>query len=99
MDLDTQTQGGSDLNHDGGALAFKESGDITLKGTVSGRIPVVVTVASNVDTTNTASLSGNVLSAAAGNIGVNVAAGTNNQQYNGLAISAIHGGGTGGPVE
>ena len=27
MDLDTQTEGGSDLNDDGGALAFNESGD------------------------------------------------------------------------
>lgn len=113
FDLDTATQGGSDLNNDGGALAFNENGTSkgtasgqlgfieagyqTLAGTVSGMVPVVVTT--NLATTNTASLSGNVLSAAAGNIGLNVAAGTNNQQYNGLAISAIHGGGTGGPGE
>lgn len=121
MDLDTQTQGGSDLNGDGGALAFNQNGSYsgsergttsgtasgglgfveagyqTLAGTVSGMVPVVVTT--NLATTNTACLTGNVLSAAAGNIGVNVAAGTNNQQYNGLAISATHGGGTGGPGE
>lgn len=124
FDLDTQTQGGSDLNDDGGALAFNEDGSYkgseggttkgtasgslgfveagyqTLAGTVSGMVPVVVTT--NLATTNTASLTGNVLSAASGNIGLNVAAGTNNQQYNGLSIAAIHGGsntgGAGGEI-
>lgn len=110
FDLDTQTQGGSDLNGDGGALAFNndgtysgtasgslafaEAGTQTLAGTVTGSIPVVVVT--NLATTNTAYLSGNVLASAAGNIGVNVAAGSNNQQYNGLAIAAIHGGTTNG---
>lgn len=117
FDLDTQTQGGSDLNNDGGALAFNNNGTYSgshsgsysgsergalgfyeagyqaLAGTVSGMLPVVVVT--NLATTNTASLSGNVLASASGNIGVNVAAGSNNQQYNGLAIASMHrGGGT-----
>lgn len=119
FDLDTQTQGGSDLNNDGGALAFRNDGTYSgsekgsysgsesgglgfyeagyqeLAGTVSGRIPVVVTT--NLATTNTASLGGSVLACAAGNIGVNIAAGSGNQQYNGLAIAATQAGtGNGG---
>ncbi|MDD2933888.1 MAG: hypothetical protein PHO76_08390 [Methylotenera sp.] len=114
FDLDTQTQGGSDLNNDGGALAFnnagtydgKESGSATgkengtlgfveaglqsLTGTVSGYIPVVVAV--NLATTNTSVLGDNALQNASGNIGVNIASGTNNQQFNGLAISATQAG-------
>jgi hypothetical protein len=69
-----------------GTLGFSESGTQSLSGTVTGQIPVVVAV--NLNTTNTSTLSDNVLSNASGNIGLNVATGTNNQQYNGLAISA-----------
>ena len=111
FDLDTQTQGGSDLNNDGGALAFNERGTYSgtergslgfieagvqsLSGTVSGYVPVVVAV--NLNTTNTASLANNALQGATGNVGVNIASGTNNQQFNGLAISATQAGtGTGG---
>jgi len=115
FDLDTQTQGGSDLNGDGGALAFGdngtysgsergtlgfvEAGGMVLSGAVTGNIPVVVAV--NLATTNTASLGDNALMNASGNIGVNIASGTNNQQFNGLAISATRagtssGGGSGG---
>jgi len=106
FDLDTQTQGGSDLNGDGGALAFGnngtysgseggslgfyESGSQSLSGSVTGYIPVVV--ATNLATTNTSTLGDNALMNASGNIGVNIASGTNNQQYNGLAISATHAG-------
>ncbi len=106
FDLDTQTQGGSDLNDDGGALAFGnngtysgseggslgfyESGSQSLSGSVTGYIPVVV--ATNLATTNTSTLGDNALMNASGNIGVNIASGTNNQQYNGLAISATHAG-------
>ncbi|MDP3745078.1 MAG: hypothetical protein Q8Q76_12185 [Methylotenera sp.] len=114
MDLDTQTQGGSDLNDDGGALAFNNSGTYSgserghlgfveagvqsLTGTVSGYIPVVVAV--NLATTNTSTLGDNALMNASGNIGVNIASGTNNQQFNGLAISATQAGvgGGSGPV-
>ena len=115
FDLDTQTQGGSDLNGDGGALAFGdngtysgsergtlgfvEAGGMVLSGAVTGNIPVVVAV--NLATTNTASLGDNALMNASGNIGVNISSGTNNQQFNGLAISATRagtssGGGSGG---
>jgi len=106
FDLDTDTQGGSDLNDDGGALAFNnngtysgteggqlgfyESGSQSLSGSVTGYIPVVV--ATNLATTNTSTLGDNALMNASGNIGVNIASGTNNQQYNGLAISATHAG-------
>lgn len=44
-------------------------------------------VTSNVGVTNAANLAGNAFSDAAGNIGVNVAAGNNNQQKNALAAS------------
>jgi hypothetical protein len=50
-------------------------------------------------TTNTASLSGSALQNAQGNIGVNIAAGTGNQQANSLALAvtqATSGGGGGG---
>jgi hypothetical protein len=111
FDLDTQTQGGSDLNGDGGALAFKDKGTYSgsehgtlgfqeagwqsLSGTVTGMVPVVVSV--NVATTNTSFLGDNALQNASGNIGVNIASGTNNQQFNGLAMSATQAGaGTGG---
>lgn len=40
--------------------------------------------------TNNASLGNDALFAASGNIGVNVSAGTNNQQYNGLAVAVGH---------
>lgn len=111
FDLDTSTQGGSDLNDDGGALAFGEQGTYTgtqsgglsfgeigtqfLAGSVTGNIPVVVAV--NLATTNTSFLGDSALQNASGNIGVNIASGTNNQQFNGLAISATQAG-AGGPV-
>ena len=41
----------------------------------------------NLDPTNAASLSGNALQGASGNIGVNIAAGASNLQHNGLAIA------------
>jgi len=101
FDLDTATQGGSDLNDDGGALSFNdegtlgfkgtESGEIDLSGTISGQIPFFFSV--EVPTTNTASLGGNALQGASGNIGVNIAAGTGNLQANGMAVSALLGSG------
>ncbi|OIQ91136.1 hypothetical protein GALL_269330 [mine drainage metagenome] len=82
-------------SYSGGSLGFSNSGDVALSGTVTGQVPVVVAV--NLVTTNTASLADNTLAGASGNIGVNIAAGTNNQQFNGLAISATQAGtGTGG---
>jgi hypothetical protein len=100
IDLDTAVQGASDrpqhaaLGADGvptgptstgGGLSFNEEGDLALSGTASWSSHTWFTVWKS--TTNTASLSGNALQNASGNIGVNIAAGTNNQQYNGLAIA------------
>ncbi|WP_163558644.1 hypothetical protein [Halomonas sp. NO4] len=94
FDLDTATQGGSDLNGDGGALAFMAAGDTTLEGTISGEMPAHVVVYEF--HSNDASLGGNSLRGASGNIGVNVAAGSNNLQRNSLAIASASGGGNGG---
>ncbi|MGE6790633.1 hypothetical protein SAMN05216206_3863 [Pseudomonas guineae] len=84
FDLDTATQGGSDLNDDGGALAFNEAGTLSLEGSASGFIPVVAGF--NTAVVNTASLT-NSLNGASGNVGVNVAAGGGNQQSNSLAVA------------
>ncbi|ANJ66943.1 hypothetical protein A9404_05725 [Halothiobacillus diazotrophicus] len=102
IDLDTATQGGSDLNGDGGALAFgthdmkssgseggslgfKEQGMIGLSSVMSGSVATTRYVVINAE--NDASLSGNAFSKAAGNIGVNVAAGTGNLQSNSLSMA------------
>jgi hypothetical protein len=84
LDLDTATQGGSDLNGDGGALAFNEAGTLGLQGSVSGFIPVVAGFSAPV--VNNASVL-NSLNGASGNVGVNVAAGGANQQSNSLAVA------------
>ena len=104
VDLDNVAQGASDRpvssgldgngdpnddTSEGGALGFNEQGDIALSGTVTGFIPVVVSTL-DVATTNTSSLGGNAFQGASGKIGINIASGTNNQQYNGLAISSTH---------
>ncbi|KIQ96218.1 hypothetical protein [Lysobacter sp. A03] len=121
LDLDTDTQGGSDLNDDGGALAFgvdmdgegsvsgttesSQSGELgflelgyaALDASLSGSVTNSYWIA--VDATNTASLSGSAFSAASGNIGVNVAAGTGNLQANSLSLAVAQpstGGGGGG---
>lgn len=109
IDLDTDTQGGSDLNDDGGALAFNvdASGQGSESGTTSssesGNLGFVELSANDLyadlsgsvitttwvinDATNTASLSGNAFQGASGNIGINVSAGTGNQQANSLAMA------------
>ncbi|HUX83321.1 MAG TPA: hypothetical protein VMV35_10850 [Halothiobacillus sp.] len=102
FDLDTATQGGSDLNHDGGALAFGTH-DMKSTGSESGTLGfhemggiALGTVLSGqvastryvvVNAVNDASLSGNAFSKASGNIGVNVAAGTGNLQSNSLSMA------------
>lgn len=86
FDLDTATQGYSDLNGDGGALAFRGTDDSVLSGTISGEMPVnriAYTFHSN-----DATLGGSALAGASGNIGVNVAAGSNNLQRNSLSIAS-----------
>jgi hypothetical protein len=112
IDLDNVAQGASDRpvssglddngdpNEDtseGGALGFNEQGDIALSGTVTGFIPVVVSTL-DIATTNTSSLGGNAFQGASGKIGINIASGTNNQQYNGLAISSTHQPSSGGSI-
>ncbi|MBB6185146.1 hypothetical protein [Oleiagrimonas soli] len=115
IDLDTATQGGSDLNGDGGALAFgftddssasgglgfEESGDVALDNiNLSGTVNYLQI--SYLPTTNTASLGGNAFRGASGNIGINVSAGTGNQQANSLAMAVAQpstGGGNGGGGE
>ncbi|HEY8586925.1 MAG TPA: adhesin [Rhodanobacter sp.] len=110
-DLDTATQGGSDLNGDGGALAFgytrgsaaagplgfSEAGDITLAANLAGTVTTTRWIA--VMATNDASLTGGAFQNASGNIGVNISAGTGNQQANSLALAVAQpgtGGGGGG---
>ncbi|MDI1303041.1 MAG: hypothetical protein PSX71_14140 [bacterium] len=85
FDLDTATQGGTDLNGDGGALAFNEAGNSSLSGTVTGYLPVVSGFSQPV--VNNALLT-NSLGGVSGNIGVNIAAGGGNQQSNSLSIAA-----------
>jgi hypothetical protein len=112
IDYDTNTQGGSDLNGDGGALAFgftddssasgglgfEESGDLALDNiNLSGSIYYLQI--SYLPTTNSASLGGNAFSGASGNIGINISAGTGNQQANSLAMAIAQpstGGGSSG---
>lgn len=93
FDLDDDVQGGVDYNDDGGALAFNATDDSTLSGTISGQIPVVETVYDW--HSNNATLGGNALRGASGNVGVNIAAGTNNMQRNSLAIASSTGNGGG----
>jgi|AntDeeMinimDraft_4_1070355.scaffolds.fasta_scaffold05331_3 hypothetical protein len=94
IDLDDQVQGGSDLNDDGGALAFKGTDDSVLSGTITGSMPTYTFVYT--DHSNDATLGSNALQGASGNIGVNIAAGTNNLQRNSLSIASSMGGGTNG---
>lgn len=95
FDLDTATQGGSDLNDDGGALAFNEEGKILLGGVFTGQVVTANWIVRPHQ--NNATLSGNALRGASGNIGVNITAGTNNLQGNHLSIAAATGGpGAGG---
>jgi hypothetical protein len=107
IDYDTNSQGGSDLNGDGGALAFgytddsaasgpvafDEMGDVDLMASLSGTVTTTQFI--TVMATNNASLSGGAFQNASGNIGVNVSAGTGNQQANSMAM-AVAQPGTGG---
>ncbi|WP_333655234.1 hypothetical protein, partial [Dissulfurispira sp.] len=93
------TYSGSESGSYAGLEAGIEGGYLggSILGTVSGNIPVVIR--RNVNMINTASLGGNALRGATGNIGVNIAAGTGNLQANALAvtyIAPVNGGGNGG---
>lgn len=101
-DFDSQAQGAVDRNDDGGAFSFDEAGNIALSGSFTGSVVTMHTV--YVPSENNATLSGNALNGASGNIGVNIAAGTGNLQNNSLAMAvtrpalctACNGGGSGG---
>jgi len=107
VDLDRYAQGAVDRNQDGGALSFNDSGTYNGKskggyvGLEVGRIGLAGSFTGTVETTriiytptaNNASLGGNAFAGARGNIGVNIASGTNNLQNNSLAVSANRGGG------
>jgi hypothetical protein len=101
-DFDSETQtDSSDADNDpldpDGAFEFEEAGDIELSGTAS-----VTTGYAYLErdrrTTNNASIDGNALRGATGNIGVNVASGTNNLQSNSLSVVSVgpEGNGNGG---
>jgi len=77
------TYSGEEEGTIGGDISIE---NIELTGTITGSIPIGIT---SVNTKNIASLSGSVLSGAVGNIGVNVAAGSNNLQANTLSITYI----------
>ena len=88
-----------DPSNDGGSLVMNENGQLTIEemaATLSGTISYVQQIA--VLASNDASLSGNALQNASGNIGVNVSAGTGNMQANSLALAVAQpttgGGGT-----
>lgn len=99
-DFDSETQtNSSDADNEpldpDGAFEFEEAGDIELSGTAS-----VTTGYAYLErdrrTTNSASIDGNALRGATGNIGSNVAAGTNNLQSNSLSVVSVGPEGNGG---
>lgn len=81
-DFDDQAKSGQD-----GKFKFAESGTIDLgKVTLKGNLAVINHTTGRVNVNN-ASISSGSLNNASGNVGVNVAAGTNNMQSNSLALS------------
>ncbi|MBO9718044.1 MAG: adhesin [Pseudoxanthomonas sp.] len=80
-----------------GDLSYDELGDADLWASLSGTLQVASNEVSAY-TTNTASLSGDAFANASGNIGVNVSAGTGNQQANSLSLAVAQpsAGGAGG---
>jgi hypothetical protein len=88
IDVDNQAQGAQDPNGDGGAFLFSEAGIIDLDNiSLGGKITYTQTIYKA--HSNNASVGSNVLAGASGNIGLNVAAGTNNVQGNALAIANV----------
>ncbi len=82
-----------DPNNDGGALVLNDQGELSLEqmaATLSGTISYAQTIV--VLASNDASLAGNALQNATGNIGVNIAAGTGNMQANTLALAVTQAG-------
>lgn len=98
--FDTDEEGTWTTN-ESGAITFEELGAAELTASLSGvlAVPTLETIS---DATNTATLSGAAFQNASGNIGVNVSAGTGNQQANSLSLAVAQpgapaGGGTTGP--
>ena len=84
VDVDSDNQGAQPGPNGTGSFLFEESGEIDLAGTLTGTVPLVsLQQAVN----NSATVSGS-LNGASGNVGLNVAAGSGNQQSNSLAIAA-----------
>ncbi len=86
---------GTTKSTDSGNLGFIELSANSLYADLSGSVVTTRWVIN--DATNTASLSGNTFQNASGNIGINVSAGTGNQQANSLAMAVAQpsaGGGT-----
>lgn len=95
----TGTASGTTGSTDSGT--FQEQGDLALNNiTLSGTVQYAQNLYT--PTTNSATLSGTAFNGASGNIGINVSAGTGNQQANSLSLavaqpSTATGGGSGGP--
>jgi hypothetical protein len=87
------SESGTTHGTESGGLGFVELSASDLYADLSGTVTTTRWVV--VDATNTASLSGNAFQNASGNIGINVASGSGNQQANSLAM-AVAQPGTGG---
>lgn len=81
LDFDNKSDSGQD-----GRFEFADKGDISLGLVMVGNVRTYDTVVGR-NNINNAVLSGGSLSNAAGNVGVNVASGTNNLQSNSLSLS------------
>ncbi len=82
-------ESGSYAGSSRGNYAGYETGNIGLAGTFSGYVETTRVVYT--PTANNANLGGNAFAGARGNIGVNIASGTNNLQNNSLAVAATRG--------
>ena len=84
IDVDNENTGAQPGPNGEGSFLFDESGDIELAGTLTGTVPLLSLQGA---VTNTATVTGS-LNGASGNVGLNVSAGSGNQQSNSLAIAA-----------
>lgn len=83
IDVDSDNQGAVPGPNGTGSFFFEESGEIDLAGTLTGTVPLLSLQDA---VTNTSTVTGS-LNGASGNVGVNVASGSGNQQSNSLAIA------------
>lgn len=93
IDFDNKSDSGQDGRFEGsesGELGFEEAGLMAMGGTLSGGVTTTNTV--YISNENNATIGSNALQGASGNVGVNVAAGTNNLQRNSLSIASSMGG-------